>query len=312
RGGSRRSGRYHPFCTVEPTVPARTVRRTDRHPGTGNGRQTEGVPLTGGSTAAPRGEAEVERVRTADFARWTGRFEDERERRQALGDPDWDRGATLPPAVWASIQRFQVGEDGDGGNLVTKADEAGDPDYTPAVRLLGADEENHPRLLARLHNPAGAPPGPAADRGRPADPAGPLERHGLRPPAAPDGPAHGTAGPDGRGSRRPAVLPRPARRHHRPPHQGGGRPHPRRRGTPRPLPLRAPAHLPDRPAPPPAPPAHDPLAPPPAHRRPRRRHRPRPSPPPPGRPPPPLRLRRPRVVGIGRQGCAGSRRRLPR
>lgn len=138
-------------------MPARTVRRTDRHPGTGNGRQTEGVPLTGGSTAAPRGEGEVERVRTADFARWTGRFEDERERRQALGDPDWDRGATLPPAVWASIQRFQVGEDGDGGNLVTKADEAGDPDYTRAVRLFVAEEQNHARLLARLLTAGGRP-----------------------------------------------------------------------------------------------------------------------------------------------------------
>lgn len=65
------------------------------------------------------------------FATWVRRFEDERERRQAQGDPDWGRGATLHPAVWASVQRFQVGEDGDGANLVGKAD------HGPALRRLG-------------------------------------------------------------------------------------------------------------------------------------------------------------------------------
>ncbi|MCN9244033.1 ferritin-like domain-containing protein [Streptomyces sp. RY43-2] len=87
---------------------------------------------------------------TGDFAKWTRRFEDERERRNAQGDPDWERGARLHPAVWAGIQRFQVGEDGDGANLVAKADEAGDADYARAVRLFVAEEQNHARLLARL------------------------------------------------------------------------------------------------------------------------------------------------------------------
>ncbi|MFF3417610.1 ferritin-like domain-containing protein [Streptomyces sp. NPDC002698] len=85
-----------------------------------------------------------------DFAKWTRRFEDERERRRAQGDPDWGRSATLHPAVWAGIQRFQVGEDGDGANLVGKADQAGDADYAQAVRLFVAEEQNHARLLARL------------------------------------------------------------------------------------------------------------------------------------------------------------------
>jgi hypothetical protein len=75
-------------------------------------------------------------MHTAGFAKWTRRFEDERERRRALGDPQWERSATLHPAVWASIQRFQVGEDGDGANLVGKADQAGDPDDGQAVRLF--------------------------------------------------------------------------------------------------------------------------------------------------------------------------------
>ncbi|MFE6825696.1 ferritin-like domain-containing protein [Streptomyces sp. NPDC057690] len=89
-------------------------------------------------------------MRTGDFAKWTRRFEDERERRRAQGDPDWGKSATLHPAVWAGIQRFQVGEDGDGVNLVGKADRAGDADYAQAVRLFVAEEQNHARLLARL------------------------------------------------------------------------------------------------------------------------------------------------------------------
>ncbi|MFD8418911.1 ferritin-like domain-containing protein [Streptomyces sp. NPDC059466] len=96
-------------------------------------------------------------MRTEDFAKWTRRFEDERERRRAQGDPDWGQGATLHPAVWAGVQRFQVGEDGDGANLVGKADQAGDADYAQAVRLFVAEEQNHARLLARLLAAGGVP-----------------------------------------------------------------------------------------------------------------------------------------------------------
>ncbi|MFF5405809.1 ferritin-like domain-containing protein [Streptomyces misionensis] len=96
-------------------------------------------------------------MRTGDFAKWTRRFEDERERRRVEGDPDWGRGARLDPAVWAGIRRFQVGEDGDGANLVGKADQAGDGDYARAVRLFVAEERNHARLLARLLAAGGVP-----------------------------------------------------------------------------------------------------------------------------------------------------------
>ncbi|MET7487194.1 ferritin-like domain-containing protein [Streptomyces sp. NPDC005538] len=96
-------------------------------------------------------------MRTDGFAKWTQRFEDERERREAEGDPDWEQGATLPPAVWAGIQRFQIGEDGDGTNLIGKADQAGDADYARAVRLFVAEEQNHARLLARLLAAGGVP-----------------------------------------------------------------------------------------------------------------------------------------------------------
>jgi hypothetical protein len=85
------------------------------------------------------------------------RFEEERDGRRAHGDPDWGRGAVLHPAVWAGIQRFQVGEDGDGAALVSKADAAGDPEYARAVRLFVAEEQNHARLLARLLAAGGMP-----------------------------------------------------------------------------------------------------------------------------------------------------------
>ncbi|CAL9479310.1 hypothetical protein SUDANB106_03027 [Streptomyces sp. enrichment culture] len=91
------------------------------------------------------------------FAEWVRRFEDERERRRVQGDPDWERGAALHPAVRASVQRFQVGEDGDGSNLIAKADRAGDPDYARAVRLFVTEEQNHARLLAHLLAASGAP-----------------------------------------------------------------------------------------------------------------------------------------------------------
>ncbi|MGW2351019.1 ferritin-like domain-containing protein [Actinacidiphila glaucinigra] len=90
------------------------------------------------------------------FAWWTERFEEERDRRHATGDPAWARGAVLHDAVRASVQRFQAGEDGDGAHLIAKADAAGDRDYARAVRLFVAEEQNHARLLARLLDAAGA------------------------------------------------------------------------------------------------------------------------------------------------------------
>ncbi|WP_109524195.1 MULTISPECIES: hypothetical protein [Nocardia] len=94
---------------------------------------------------------------TVDFARWTREFEAKAIARGTAGDPDWPRGARLDPAVIRSIQRFQVGESGDGANLIAKADGAGDPEYAAAARLFIAEERNHARLLALLLRSAGAP-----------------------------------------------------------------------------------------------------------------------------------------------------------
>ncbi|MVU83242.1 ferritin-like domain-containing protein [Nocardia sp. ET3-3] len=91
------------------------------------------------------------------FARWTAEFEAKATARTRTGDPDWSLGATLPPALVRSIQRFQVGESGDGANLMSKADAAGDPTYAAAVRLFIAEEQNHARLLRHLLAAAGHP-----------------------------------------------------------------------------------------------------------------------------------------------------------
>lgn len=87
---------------------------------------------------------------------WLADFEAEGERRAALGDPDWGRGAELPPELVRSLQRFQVGEDGDGSALIAKADRAGDPVYARTVRLFVAEEQNHARMLALLLAAGGA------------------------------------------------------------------------------------------------------------------------------------------------------------
>lgn len=70
--------------------------------------------------------------------------------------PCWEAGASLPPAVRASIRRFQAGEDGDSSALFDKADAAGAPEYAAALRLFVAEEKNHARLLALLREAGGA------------------------------------------------------------------------------------------------------------------------------------------------------------
>ncbi|MFI0449600.1 ferritin-like domain-containing protein [Actinomadura sp. 6N118] len=88
---------------------------------------------------------------------WRQRFEDEAAARKLTPDPDWTRGARLDATLVRSLQRLQVGEAGDGANLIRKADQAGDADYSAAVRLFIVEEKNHARLLGLLLHAAGAP-----------------------------------------------------------------------------------------------------------------------------------------------------------
>ncbi len=91
------------------------------------------------------------------FGGWVAEFEAERARREWIADPEWEHGVELPAVVARSLQKFQVGEDGDGANLRAKADRAGDPEYSAAVRLFVDEERNHARLLAELLGAAGVP-----------------------------------------------------------------------------------------------------------------------------------------------------------
>ncbi|THA75739.1 ferritin-like domain-containing protein [Streptomyces sp. A0592] len=90
------------------------------------------------------------------YGAWVREFESERERRAVVGDPDWGKGAQLTAELVRSIQKFQVGEDGDGSALCGKADLAGDPVYSEAVRLFIAEEQNHARMLGLLLEAGGA------------------------------------------------------------------------------------------------------------------------------------------------------------
>ena len=93
---------------------------------------------------------------TGGFTSWLHDFEGAALLRRTWGDPDWSAGARLEPALVRSLQRFQVGEDGDGARLLDKARRAGDPVYAEAVRLFVAEEREHARLLGRLLESAGA------------------------------------------------------------------------------------------------------------------------------------------------------------
>ncbi|SEP33851.1 ferritin-like domain-containing protein [Amycolatopsis saalfeldensis] len=84
---------------------------------------------------------------------WRGEFTAAARRQRVRPEPEWGRGARLDPVVARSVQRFQVGESGDGANLLAKAGGR----YREAVVLFVAEEQNHARLLARLLAAAGSP-----------------------------------------------------------------------------------------------------------------------------------------------------------
>ena len=88
---------------------------------------------------------------------WSEEFVTRSRIREQNPDPDWRAGSRLPSPVIRSLQRFQVGESGDGAALIRLAEATGDPDYAAAVRMFVAEEQNHARMLAELLRAAGAP-----------------------------------------------------------------------------------------------------------------------------------------------------------
>lgn len=82
---------------------------------------------------------------------WSEYFEKNKTQRALL---DWSRGVYLEDdcraAIIASLQRFQVGESGEGKHLKKYAAQTGDREYSRAIALFIAEENVHAQMLAQV------------------------------------------------------------------------------------------------------------------------------------------------------------------
>lgn len=89
---------------------------------------------------------------------WLEYFKHNRANRVAI---PWERGVAVEPhlrdPLIRSLQRFQVGEQGDGFHLKHSAKATGDPTYAETISLFIDEEQEHSRLLAQLLRGMGAP-----------------------------------------------------------------------------------------------------------------------------------------------------------
>lgn len=94
---------------------------------------------------------------------WIRYFENNKIRQGRLDAAiPWHDAPTMSPStsagLAASLQKFQLGEGGDGLRLIASADAAGDPHYSAAIRLFIAEEQGHSALLMKaldhLNTPA--------------------------------------------------------------------------------------------------------------------------------------------------------------
>ncbi|OHT87978.1 ferritin-like domain-containing protein [Mycobacteroides saopaulense] len=93
---------------------------------------------------------------------WVDHFEENRRRNREIDAAiDWRTDTTLSPhtarIIGHSLQRFEIGERGDGDVLLGKA-RIGDPHYARALELFVAEEQQHARLLSRSLEHLGVPP----------------------------------------------------------------------------------------------------------------------------------------------------------
>jgi hypothetical protein len=100
---------------------------------------------------------------TGEFGRWVDHFEANaavHARVDAAIDFSGDcrlADAQRRPLI-ASVRRFQLGESGDGRQLLRNAARAGDPEYTQSIRLFVAEEQQHAALLLKLLGYLGGSP----------------------------------------------------------------------------------------------------------------------------------------------------------
>jgi hypothetical protein len=89
---------------------------------------------------------------------WVNYFEWNRANRPAV---DWERGIEIEPHLRAplirSLQKFQLGESGEGRRLRRHAAATNDVMYATAIDLFIKEEQEHARLMARVLRLLGAP-----------------------------------------------------------------------------------------------------------------------------------------------------------
>ena len=89
---------------------------------------------------------------------WLAYFQENAQRRMPIA---WENGVTLEwkvrGALIASLQKFQVGETGEGNHLKSCAALTGDEEYCAAIELFFAEENYHAQMLARVLQLQGAP-----------------------------------------------------------------------------------------------------------------------------------------------------------
>jgi len=89
------------------------------------------------------------------FGRWVDHFEANvavhAEVDAAIGfDTECTVAEPVRRPLIASVRRFQLGESGDGRQLLRNAERAGDPEYVRAIGYFVAEEQQHAALLLRL------------------------------------------------------------------------------------------------------------------------------------------------------------------
>jgi hypothetical protein len=90
--------------------------------------------------------------------KWLNYFDHNRAHRVRV---DWGRSVEveqhLRPALVRSLQKFQIGESGEGRHLRRKAAKAGDATYSETIDLFIKEEQEHARLMAGVLRKLGAP-----------------------------------------------------------------------------------------------------------------------------------------------------------
>lgn len=89
---------------------------------------------------------------------WLEYFQGNAQRRMPIA---WENGVSVEwsvrAAVIASLQRFQVGESGEGNHLKSCAAQTEDAEYCAAIELFLAEENYHAQMLAGVLRSVGAP-----------------------------------------------------------------------------------------------------------------------------------------------------------